>query len=79
MNAFGISIIAYFLHSLIVRIIAQRIMVGQYIIEYLFTFENTLGITMFIAEHRECSFVMTIPFDFKIKYVAIFNESHITG
>ena len=43
-----------------VRIIAQRIMVGQYIIEYLFTFENTLGITMFIAEHRECSYVRLI-------------------
>ena len=64
MNALGISIIAYFFAfldlTMNVRIIAQRIMVGQYIIEYLFTFENTLGITMFIAEHRECSYVRLI-------------------
>ena len=64
MNALGISIIAYFFAfldlTMNVRIIAQRIMVGQYIIEYLFTFENTRGITMFIAEHRECSYVRLI-------------------
>ena len=52
MNASGISIIAFFASldlTINLRIIAQRIMVGQYIIEYLFTFENTLGIAMFIA------------------------------
>ena len=65
MNASGISIIAFFASldlTINLRIIAQRIMVGQYIIEYLFTTKNI---------HRN----MTIPFDFKRKYVVIFNES----
>ena len=68
MNASGISIIVFFAFLVLtmnVRIIAQRIMVGQYIIEYLL--------------HLKTLVILTIPFDFKIKYVPIFNESHITG
>ena len=55
MNASGISIIAFFASldlTINLRIIAQRIMVGQYIIEYLFTFENIQRITMVIVEHK---------------------------
>ena len=55
MNASGISIIAFFASldlTINLRIIAQRIMVGQYIIEYLFTTKNI---------HRN----MTVPFDLK--------------